>query len=234
MKRYSLLLVPLVAVVFAVSCRDSTSPASRALRTPKNPELVVIGNKPPPPADAVIAVNINSPGSGIFTGVYFSNGKISDVGEPIATFDGTAWLRLDNKQPTPNVADASPNTRFMVKGDDTFCSVDPSTCPTGIGTFTFLESTTEGDKLVTYRIVKVDKFTRFNSCGVGDFATSPCAIITFRAEKVDGPACNLDDPLNTNMGCHDGNAAAFDKASCLRFNGETYYIPENCYVPSVE
>ncbi|MDP9278020.1 MAG: hypothetical protein M3P00_01230 [Gemmatimonadota bacterium] len=165
--------------------------------------------------DAAITISVNSPGFGIFTGVYFSNGKISDVGEPVETFDGTAWLRLDNKQPTPNVADASPNTRFMVTGDDRDCAVDPSTCATGAGTFSFLEPLPfpqVGSEVVTYRIVKVDRFTRFNGCGVGDFATSPCASIAFRAEVVGGPACNL----TTNAGCHFGNAEAFDRATCYR------------------
>ena len=226
MKRYSLLLVPLVAVVFAVSCRDSTSPASHAFLSPRNPELVVIGNKPPPPADAVIAISINSPGFGIFTGVYFSNGKISDDGVPVETFDGTAWLRLDNKQPTPDVANASPNTRFMVKGDDRLCAVDPSTCPMGQGTFSFLEPVPypgTGYAVVTYRIVKVDRFTRFNTCGAPippDITPNPCASIEFRAENVNGPPCNLDDPYNTNGGCHLGNAEAFDRASCFISDNE--------------
>lgn len=199
MKRHSLLLLPLVAVVFGVSCRDTTSPAgSHALLSPRNPDLGVIGNKPPPPVDAVIDISIASPGSGIFTGVYFSNGKITDDGVPVETFDGTAWLRLDNFQPTPDLANASPNTRFMVK------DLDP---PTGAGTFTFLE----GGIPVTYRIVKVDNFTRFNTCGSPDFPTNLCASISFRAEVVGGPSCDL----NTNVGCHFGNAEAFDKASCF-------------------
>ena len=221
MKRYSLLLLPLVAVVFAVSCRDSTSPAgSHALLAPRNPDLGVTGNKPPPPVDAVIDISINSPSHAIFTGVFFNNGKISDVGEPVETFDGTAWLRLDNQQPTP-FGTASPNMRFMVK------DMDP---PTAAGTLSFLE----GANVVTYRIVKMLDFTRFNSCGTSGFPTSPCAVISFIAEDVNGPPCNLDDPLNANGGCHDGNAAAFDKASCLSFNGDNYYIPENCSVGSIE
>jgi hypothetical protein len=226
MKRYSLLLLPLVAVVFAVSCRDSTSPAgSHALLAPRNPDLATQGNKPPPPVDAAIEISINSPGSGIFTGVYFSNGKISDVGEPVPTYDGTAWLRLDNKQLTPNVADASPNTRFMVKDNDP---------PTGMGTFTFLECDLNNVCTpVTYRIVKVDRFIRFNGCGVGDFATSPCAVITFRAENVLGPACDPNDPLNTNGGCHSGHANAFDKGSCLVEDDGEIFLREGCYVSSI-
>ena len=210
MKRYSLLLVPLVAVVFAVSCRDSTSPAGSRALSARNPDLVVIGNKPPPPADAVIAISVNSPGFGIFTGVYFSNGKISDDGVPVETFDGTAWLRLDNKQPTPDVANASPNTRFMVK------DLDP---PTGAGTFSFLEYDVNGvSTVVTYRIVKVDNFTRFNTCGppAGDVSVSPCASITFRAEVVGGPSCDV----NTNVGCHFGNAEAFDRETCFISDNE--------------
>jgi hypothetical protein len=216
MKRYSLLLLVLVAVVFGVSCRDTTSPAgSPALRAPKNPDLGFIGNKPPPPVDAVIAIDIASPGFAIFTGVYFNNGMISDDGVPVETFDGTAWLRLDNTQPTP-FGTASPNARFMVKDLD----------PTGSGTLTFLE----GVSYVTYRIVKVDEFIRFNSCGapIEGVPPSPCASITFRAENVNGPSCNL----NTNVGCHVGHAEAFDKASCLVSDDGEIFIDDSCVPPS--
>jgi hypothetical protein len=221
MKRYSLLLVPLVAVVFAVSCRDSTSPAnSHALLSAKNPDFGFTGNKPPPPVDAAIDISINSPGHAIFTGVYFSYGKISDDGVPVETFDGTAWLRLDNQQPTP-FGTASPNMRFMVKDMDS---------PTAAGTLSFLE----GANVVTYRIVKVDDFRRFSSCGATGFTTNPCAIITFTAENVLGPACDLDDPLNTNGGCHSGNAAAFDKASCLVEDDGEFFLGEGCSTGSIE
>jgi hypothetical protein len=194
MKRFPLLL-PLVAVVFAAACMDSTSPAnSHALLSAKNPDGF-LGNPPPPPVDAAMIININSPGSAIFTGVYFNNGKISDDGldaEP--TFDGTAWLRLDNKQPTPG-GTASPNTRFMVK------DANP---PTGMGTLTF------GAEV--FNIVRVDEFTRFVGCGAPQpgFPASPCAIIRFTAVLA-GEVCNLD----TDVGCHHGNLVAFDKASCL-------------------
>jgi hypothetical protein len=227
MKRYSLLLLPLVAVVFAVSCRDSTSPAgSHALLSPRNPDPAIIGNKPPPPVDAAIDITIASPGHAIFTGVYFSNGMISDDGLVAQeTFDGTAWLRLDNKQPTPD-GTASPNTRFMVK------DLDP---PTGMGTLTFLEYDYVNNVYthVTYRIVKVDNFTRFNSCGapIEGVPPSPCASITFRAENVNGPSCNLD----TNVGCHVGHAEAFDKASCLVSDGEGgFYIDNSCVPGSID
>jgi hypothetical protein len=170
--------------------------------------------------DAAIEISIFSPNSAIFTGVYFSSGKISDDGVPVETMDGTAWLRLDNKQPTP-FGTASPNMRFMVKDSDT---------PTASGTISFLE----GTGVVTYRIVKVTDFRRFSSCGATGYTTNPCAIITFFAENVNGPPCDLEN-LETDPNCHFGHANAFDKASCpIGFNGETYYIPENCSVGSIE
>ncbi len=171
--------------------------------------------------DAAIAISIASPGFGIFTGVYFNNGLITEDGVPVETFDGTAWLRLDNQQPTPDFANASPNTRFMVK------DLSP---PTGQGTFSFLEV----GGVVTYRIVKVDEFIRFNSCGapIVGVPPSPCASITFRAENVNGPPCIVDDLANTNGGCHIGHAQAFDKSSCLKSDNEGgFYIDRSC-VPS--
>lgn len=218
MKRYSLLLLPLVAVVFAVSCRDSTSPAgSHALLSPRNPDPAVIGNKPPPPVDAVIEISIFSPGSAIFTGVYFASGKITDDGVPVETFDGTAWLRLDNTQPTP-FGTSSPNMRFMVKDNDP---------PTAGGTISFLEGV---NNLVTYRVVKVTDFRRFSSCGVTGYATNPCAIITFFAENVNGPPCDLEN-LETDPNCHFGHANAFDKGRCLEDDGVS--LDESCYVSSI-
>jgi hypothetical protein len=206
MKRFPLL--PLFALVFAVAyaCSDSTAPAtSRALLAPKNP-VGFFGDPPPPPVDVAMTININSPGSAVFTGVYFSNGKICDDGscsEP--TFDGTAWLRLDNKQPTPN-GTASPNTRFMVK------DVSP---PTGMGTLTF------GAEV--FKIVRVDTFTPSNFCGPAapgfpPSSASPCASITFTAEVVGGVPCDLNSPDDPN--CHHGSLQAFDKATCLVPDGE--------------
>lgn len=201
MKRFSLLaLLSLVAFVFAIACTDATSPAnSHALLAPKGADLGLRGEAPPPPADVAMVISISSPGSAVFTGVFFSNGKISDDGlVPEPSFDGTAWLRLDNKQPTP-AGTASPNTRFMVK------DLDP---PTGMGTITFA-----GD--ATYKIVQVYQFTRFDRCGAPlsgpPSSASPCAFIRFKAEVVGGPPCDL----STGAGCHDGRLQAFDKASCL-------------------
>ena len=223
MKRYSLLLLPLVAVVFAVSCRDTTSPASsHALRTPNNPNLVVIGNKPPPPVDAAIAVSITSTpafaasatgqanplvalgGTAIFTGVFFNNGKISDDGlSAVETFDGMAWLRLDNKQPDAlpgfSSAGASANARFMVKGMET---------PTGSGTLTV------GG--VDYKINQVISFVRFASCGVTE-ELSPCAQIEFTVTDPDG------NP-------HGGHLIAFEKSECLVTDPKTG-LEYDCPVP---
>jgi hypothetical protein len=185
MKRYSLLLLPLVAVVVAAACMDSTSPAkSHALVSPTD-IAGVVGKPPPPPVDAAIAVTITSlPATAIFTGVFFNNGKVSDVGEPVATFDGTAWLRFDNKQPDLN-GTTSPNARFMVH--DAFT-------PTGNGTLTI------GG--VDYKIVEVFSFERFSSCGLSEEVPDPCAHIEFR----------VTDPAG---GSHGGHLIAFDKSECL-------------------
>jgi hypothetical protein len=224
MKRFPLLL-PLVAVVVAAACMDSTSPAnSRASLTPGNPTPDLFGDPPPPPVDVAMEISISSPSLAIFTGVYFSNGKICDDGscsEP--TFDGTAWLRLDNnnKQPTPG-GTATPNTRFMVK------DADP---PTGMGTLCFGGTGTDCSGGIAYKIVRVDEFTAFNGCGAlvpGD----PCAIITFKAEVVNGPHCDLDSE-DPDPNCHEGSLVAFNKLNCLRFNsdGGFYYILRSCFVP---
>ncbi len=117
-------LLPQVALGAAVvyACTDSTSPANpRTLLTPKTP-VAVLGDPPPPPVSTVIYVDVQSPGVAVFTGVFFSNGQITDDGGgTIPTFDGTSWLRLDNKQ--PEVANFSPgsvsaNARFMARGTD--------------------------------------------------------------------------------------------------------------------
>ena len=101
MKRFSLL--PLVALVFAVACTDSTAPAnSRALINPGNPALDRLGDPPPPPVDAGIIITVSSHIVLVapFEGVYFSNGT-------------TAWLRLNNSQSDAFETAASGNARFM-------------------------------------------------------------------------------------------------------------------------
>lgn len=223
MKRFPLLL-SLVAVVLAAACMDSTSPAnSHALLSAKNPDRF-LGNPPPPPVDAAIAVTINSPGQAVFTGVFFNNGKISDDGlSSEETLDGTAWLRFDNKQPDLGglSGTASPNARFMVKGDDTACPVDPSTCPTGKGTLTV-----EG---VVYTIVSVQSFIRFSFCETG-FGGEPCAKIHFTVTCLSEPItvdCNGTTP-------HIADLSAFDKARCISAGegGSLFYDSENCPIPS--
>jgi hypothetical protein len=204
MKRFPLL--PQVALVFAAvyACSDATAPAnSHTLLSPKHPEGSV-GKPPPPPVSTAIAVTINSPGSAIFTGVFFNNGFIDDAGdEATPTLDGTAWLRFDNQQPNFGSLSgtASPNARFMVKGDDT---------PTGKGTLTV-----EG---VAYTIVSVQSFIRFSFCETG-FGADPCAKIHF----------TVTDGVNE----HPADLSAFDKARCIVAGegGSLFYDSENCPIP---
>ena len=190
-------LLPQVALVLAVAyaCSDSTSPAISNAVAAGNQRASTVGKQPPPPVSTVIAVTINSPGQAVFTGVFFNNGFIhADGPTATETSDGTAWLQFDNKQPNLGFLSgtASPNARFMVKGDDTACPVDPSTCPTGKGTLTI-----EG---VVYTIVSVESFRRFSFCETGVEA-SPCAKIHFTV--TDGVREHIADLF------------AFDKATCL-------------------
>lgn len=161
MKRFPLL--PLAALVFAVAyaCSDSTAPAnSHSLLSPRDP-TATRGDPPPPPVDVAMTITIHSvPHIAPFTGVYFSNGILDEVGTPSETFDGTAWLRLDNKQPAPAAGNASPNTRFMARDNNL----------SGMGTLTL------GG--VVFKIVRVDRFTPFSNCGS---LGQTCAIITFVA-----------------------------------------------------
>ena len=120
MKRFSLLaLLSLVAFVFAIACTDATSPNRRL--APKSPDLGFRGEEPPPPADVAITFSISSVTfSGPFNGVYFSNPAhiaaavaAAEVGDQALTFDGTAWLRLDNTQPDAFGTSTSANARFQ-------------------------------------------------------------------------------------------------------------------------
>jgi hypothetical protein len=199
MKRYSLL--PLVAVVFAVACTDATSPAnSHALLTPKNPELGILGNPPPPPVDAAIDVTISSdPFSGWFTGVYFSNGSTvesaaaaAEIGDQSLTFLGTAWLRLDNMASGLGT-NASANARFK-RSDDKFF---------GVGTL-----------IIDGHVVVITEVTGFNANEFCDTLGESCATIQFDA-TVDGEAG------------HHGTAQAFNKAGCTLIipgEGDSYYV----------
>ena len=195
MKRYSLLL-PLLAVVFAVACTDSTSPAnSHALLAPRNPDLGVIGNKPPPPVDAAIVITISSPVTfyGSFTGVYFANGTsvesaaaAQQIGDESLTFLGSAWLRLNNVQPAGYGASA--NARFQRTETKLF----------GNGTLMI------GD--VTIRIDEVTSFKASPTCEPGQL----CAEIDFNATI-------------GNDHDHTGHAVAFGCGIVTPPEGEPYY-----------
>jgi hypothetical protein len=209
MKRYSLLLLPLVAVVFAVSCRDSTSPAgSHALLAPRNPDLAVEGNKPPPPVDAAINIEVFSDIelSGAFDGVYFANGTsvesalaAQNVGDLSLTFTGSAWLRVDNVQDPRLGTSASANARFQRTEQN----------PTGTGHGTFV---IDG---FTVRIDHVTAFAANPSCEVGQL----CAEIMFDASiLVNG----VFEPGHT------GHVQAFNRTNCS-LDG-IYY----CFPPDIE
>jgi hypothetical protein len=187
MKRFPLL--PQVALVFAAvyACSDATAPAnSHVLVTPTH-LAGILGKPPPPPVSTVIAVSIQDPEFAVFTGVYFSNGVIDEVGTPSETFDGTAWLRLDNNNMQPNLGGTTTaNTRFMVK------DANP---PTGMGTL-FIG-------VHTFKIVSVQNFTHLADCPPApDASASPCASINFRVTNELGVE-------------YAAEAQAFDKASCL-------------------
>jgi hypothetical protein len=183
-------LLPKFALVLAVAyaCSDSMAPAnSHPLVTPTH-LAGILGKPPPPPVSTVIAVSIGDPEFAVFTGVYFSNGVIDEVGTPSETFDGTAWLRLDNNNMQPNLGGtATANTRFMVK------DANP---PTGMGTL-FIAGH-------TFTIVSVQSFTHSADCGAPapGFSASPCASINFMVTN------ELGVP-------YPAEAQAFDKASCL-------------------
>jgi hypothetical protein len=191
MKRFPLLL-PFVAVVIA-SCTDSTAPAnSHTLLSPKSPDLGFFGNPPPPPVDAAVTFTISSVTfSGPFNGVYFANGAMVEsaaaaveIGDPSLTFEGTAWLRLDNKQPATFGTSTSANARFQTSNGKL----------SGQGRLVIL-----GHVVV---ITDVTSFVANPQCGV---TGEPCALITFNAtvdgesghtgtaEAFDREACTLVD-----------------------------------------
>lgn len=185
-------LLPQVALVVAVvyACTDSMSPSnSRTSLTPRNPAIDALGDPPPPPVSTVIHVTIESPGTAVFTGVFFSNGELTPDGDPIPTFDGTAWLRLDNKQPDIlgfSTGSVSANARFMAR-DMNF---------SGSGTL-FIAG-------IAYTITDVDLFVPESDCGDPEVpVSSPCAVINFRAE----------DEIGVE---HTGRAVAFDREDCLQ------------------
>jgi hypothetical protein len=105
-----------------------------------------------------------------FSGTYFSNGSTIEsaaaalaINDLSVTFEGTAWLKFDNKGVTPD-GTASSNTRFKRQDDKL----------SGTGSFVI-----NGHVIV---ITDVTQFIPNEECGIpGD----PCAVITFTA-TVDG------------------------------------------------
>ena len=196
-------LLPQVALVFAVAyaCSDSMAPASsNAVRTPKDPTLITLGDPPPPPVDVAVTFTISSQTfSGPFNGVYFANGHslesavaAAEVGDQSLTFEGTAWLRLDNTQPDAFGTSTSANARFQTSNGKL----------SGHGTLYIL-----GHVVV---ITEVTSFFANPECGIPG---APCAIVTFKA-TVNG------DPDHT------GTAEAFDRDTCDFVDpgeGDPYY-----------
>jgi len=197
MKRYSLLL-PLVAVVFAVACTDATAPAnSHALLSPNDPALGALGNPPPPPVDAAVNVCVNGV-CAAFDGTYFANGSslqsalaAAAVGDA-EIFNGTAWLLLDNKQPVEFETFSSANARF--KTQDGRLS--------GMGTLVLYD-------IYTVKIEKVTQFIANPNCGFGQL----CADIIF------------DGTVN-GVAFTGGSAQAFDREFCDPSTGEGSFY--NC------
>jgi hypothetical protein len=196
MKRSSLLL--LAAVVCAAACTDATAPAnSHALLTPKNPELEIVGNPPPPPVDVAMTICVDGVGCSAYDGTYFSNGSTLEsavaaalVNDESLTFDGTAWLMLDNTQPTTD-GTSSPNTRFKQQKDKRSSS----------GYLVI--------KLETVIITRVTGFDPSPTCGI---AGELCAFITFDATVNGVPTA--------------GTVRAFDKSICTlstSSEGDSYY-----------
>jgi hypothetical protein len=190
MKRLPLL--PLVAVVVALSCRDATSPAnSHASLTPGNPSPIVLGDPPPPPVDVAMTISVSSPDLALFTGVYFRNGAsiasqvaAAEVGDE-SIFNGTAWLRLNNKQPDPR-GTASANARFKNQDDNLSAT----------GTLTFKEGGVDVVYKITFK--EGDFFIPSDDCSV-NFQT--CAIIKFTA-------------IDANRVEHLGQLTAFNVEGC--------------------
>jgi len=210
MKRFPLLpLVPQVALVFAVAyaCSDSTAPAnSHALLTPKDPVVAMLGDPPPPPVDVAMTITVSSPGSALFTGVYFRNGSsiasqvaAGEVGDE-SIFNGTAWLRLNNAQPDPTRGSASANARFKNQDDNLSAT----------GTLTFREFVGGVFVNVVYKITfkEGDFFIPSDDCS---FNFQTCAIIKFTAIDANGVE-------------HPGTATAFNVEGCTLEEGEGFFF----------
>ena len=198
MKRFalSLSLPVLGALAFAMACSDATDPHS-ALR-PGTPNPAVQGNLPPPPTRTAIDVSVSTTGgaaplaitvssctfaAGAFEGTYFANGKniesqtaASQIGDLALAFDGTAWLRIDNAQPSALETSASANARFQVT-DQKF---------SGRGSLTFANGC----------VVLIDQVTSFIANPSCFEAGVPCAHITFTGTMNGLPAQGTVDAFD--------------------------------------
>lgn len=221
MKRFAL-PVSLAVLVFAQACTDATSPDRHATLTPTNP-LVVLGNVPPPPTKTAITVTVTSTtaataiaapsppctfASGAFEGTYFANGSNIEsglastaIGDPELGLQGTAWLRLDNKQPPEFATTASANARFQ-RTDQKL---------SGHGTLVFF-----GTCVVT--IDQVTDFTAFATCTQdSNAAGQPCAEIQFDGTIGGQPA--------------HGFVQAFNRDFCTTFVDDAGHTVFDCPVP---
>jgi hypothetical protein len=171
MKRFPLFpLLTQVALVCVVvyACSDSTAPGSRAALTPKNPDLALQGEHPPPPVETAISVCLDTCFS--YDGTYFSDG--SSVASSVAAaaigdaeiVGGMSWLMFDQTKAT-DFAKVSANARFKKQEAKL----------TGMGKFTI--------GVVDYTITTVDQFTSYADCG---HAGQLCASIIFNFTRSTG------------------------------------------------
>jgi len=194
MKRFalSLSLPVLGALAFAVACSDATSPDPHAALRPGIPNPAVQGNLPPPPTRTAIDVSVSTTGgaaplaatlsapsctfaAGAFEGTYFANGRniesvnaASQIGDLQLAFEGTAWLRIDNAQPSELETSASANARFQ-RTDQKF---------SGRGSLTFANGC----------VVVINDVTAFVANPSCFEAGVPCAAITFTGTMNGQPA----------------------------------------------
>lgn len=219
MKRFALYSVPLVgALAFAAACTDATSPGDphSSLR-PGTPTTAISGNLPPPPTRTAVDISASTTGaaaplaatlaapcpsvSGAFDGTYFANGKAiesgvasAEIGDAALAFEGTAWLRIDNKQNTAFGTAASANARFQVTDQKT----------SGKGTLTFFNG------LCVLVITDVVSFIPNPQCTV---AGEPCAQIVFTAtlngQPATGTATAFDREFCTTFTDEGGNTQYF-------------------------
>lgn len=195
MKRFALYSVPVLgALVFVAACTDATSPGDgHSKLRPAKPTPALLGNVPPPPTRTAVTIDASVSGSGLaafstslatscpsvfgaFEGVYFANGRSieataasMELADAALGFEGTAWLRIDNKQNPLFATTASANARFQVTDQKT----------TGKGTLTFFNG------LCTLVINDVTVFIANPACTA---AGEVCAHIEFTGTLNGQPA----------------------------------------------